>query len=324
MVHGIILAAMLSLIADNGSADQIPPPPQPPSRPAQVSMDAADWTLKQSPDLARIWGDWGLKHGGEVYQAVPWDRSKPGLSYWLINHAWTYVLLDGRKADAHWLLNHRPTSLGTHLSHPSPDPQEGWSLSLGSLFPGPSKSFSYLVTTASPILTQGQYVKMVGVISASGAIPNKLPAHALPASCRMYFREVDDDPFYRKTHHLHYRWWSIAALLLQGGRFVFVVGLEPQFWQNTGEEPGDYSAAATAGFQRALANPQTIGIMCQGGFVAGNRDVPFGSALFHPTFSMFSFAVCDPSRGGPTSDFADAPSAKQQNEACSPPSAQQR
>jgi hypothetical protein len=34
-------------------------------------------------------------------------------------------------------------------------------------------------------------------------------------------------------------------------------------------------------------------------------------ALVDPTFSMFSFAVCDP--------FADAPSAKQEDEACAPP-----
>jgi hypothetical protein len=31
-----------------------------------------------------------------------------------------------------WFLNQRPTSLGTRLSHPSPDPQGGWSLSLDS------------------------------------------------------------------------------------------------------------------------------------------------------------------------------------------------
>jgi hypothetical protein len=319
MVLGLIIATMLTLVGDNGGADQVAAPPQPPSRPAQVSMQAADWTLKQSPPLVRIWSDWKLEHGGEVYQTVPWDRSKPGASYRLINHLWTFVLLDRWKVgDASWLLSHRPTSQGTHLSHPSPDPQGGWSLSLGSFFPGPSKSFSYLVTTASPILTQGQYVKMVGEISAPGAIPIELPAHALPVSCRMYFREVDDDPFYRKTNHLHYRWWSTAPLLLRGGRFVFVVRLEPQFWQNTGGEPGDYGAAATAGFQRALANPQTIGIMCEGGFVTGS-DALFSRALFHPTFSMFSFAVCDPPRARPTSDFADAPSAKQEDEACAPP-----
>jgi hypothetical protein len=173
---------------------------------------------------------------------------------------------------------------------------------LGSFFPGPSKSFSYLITTASPILSQGQYVKMVGEISAPGAIPVEKPAHALPVSCRMYFREVDDDPFYRKTQHLHYRWWSTAPLLLREGRFVFVVRLEPQFWQNTAGEPGDYGAPPTAGFQQALANPQTIGIMCEGGFVAGS-DALFSRALFHPMFSMFSFAVCD----------------SQPNEACAPP-----
>ena len=63
-IRGIIIAAMLTLVGDNGSGDEVSPPPQPPSHPAQVSMKADDWNLKQSPDLVRIWGDWKLKHGG--------------------------------------------------------------------------------------------------------------------------------------------------------------------------------------------------------------------------------------------------------------------
>jgi hypothetical protein len=38
MVHGIIIATMLTLVGDNGSGDQVAAPPQPPSHPAQVSM----------------------------------------------------------------------------------------------------------------------------------------------------------------------------------------------------------------------------------------------------------------------------------------------
>jgi hypothetical protein len=292
MVHGIIIATMLTLVGDNGSGDEVSAPPQPPSRPAQISMKAADWTLKHSPPLYRVESDWDLKHGGEVYQAVPMDRGK---------------------ARAEWLLNHRPTSLGTRLSHPSPDPQGGWSLSLDSLFPR-SKVSAFIVTTASPILIQGQYVKMVGAISGGGDVAHS-PA-GLPAWCRMYFREVDDDPFYRKTHHLHYRWWSVDAVLLQRGRFVMVVGLQPQFWSNVGGMSGDFSDAATAGFQQALANPKMIGIFCNGTFVLGED---YRYVVFHPTLSITSFAVCDPSQARPTSDFADAPSAKQENEACAPP-----
>jgi hypothetical protein len=263
MVHGIIIAAMLTLVGDNGSGDQVPAPPPPPSHPAQVSMKAADWTLKNSPAPAKIADDWDLKHGGEA--AVPKDK---------------------------WFLNQRPTSAGTRLTHPSPDPQGGWSLSLDSLFPRNDFTFFYLITTASPVLTQGQYVKMVGEISARGEVAIELPLHTLPARCFMYFREVDDDPFYRKTHHLHYRWWSDLGVSLYRGRFVLVVGLEPQFWSNVVVEPGDYSAAATAGFQKALANPQTIGIMCSGGYVARDGDWSHPRALVDPTFSMFSFAVC--------------------------------
>jgi hypothetical protein len=44
---GIIIAAMLTLVGDNGGGDQVPAPPQPPSRPAQISMNAADWVAGQ-------------------------------------------------------------------------------------------------------------------------------------------------------------------------------------------------------------------------------------------------------------------------------------
>jgi hypothetical protein len=178
-------------------------------------------------------------------------------------------------------------------------------------FPG-IKFFSYLVTTASPILTQGHYVKMVGGISARGDVEVDLSRPGgHPGWCRMYFREIGDDPFSTEPRYLYYRWWSTDFLVLHSGHFVQVVGLEPEFWSNLTGERGDKSAAATAGFEEALANPQQIGIMCRGAHVAGDGDYYHPHALVEPTFSMFSFAVCDP--------FADAPSAKQENEACAPP-----
>jgi hypothetical protein len=286
MVHGIIIATMLTLIGDNGSGDQVPAPPQPPSHPAQASMKAADWTLEHSPSVGQMLADWFQRH------------TRPRLD--------------------------------TRLSHPSPDPQGGWSLSLDSLLevepsvpliklpnlevntiPG-LKFFSYLATTASSILTQGHYVKLVGNISAPGDVVVDLShPRGHPAGCRMYFREVGDDPFSTESRYLYYRWWSRDSLVLHGGHLVQVVGLEPQFWLNVGWDPGDLSAAATAGFQQALANPQTIGVMCRGAYVDGGGDDYPRRALAEPTFSMFSFAVCDP--------FADAASAKQENEACAPP-----
>jgi len=65
MVHGIIIATMLTLIGDNGGGNQVPAPPQPSSHPAQVSMKAADWTLKNSPSRQDIADDWDLRHGGK-------------------------------------------------------------------------------------------------------------------------------------------------------------------------------------------------------------------------------------------------------------------
>lgn len=80
MVHGIIIATMLTLTGDNGSGDQAPAPPQPPSHPAQVSMKAADWTLKQSPTVERIWGDWNFKHRGECIKRRGGRRAPTGFS----------------------------------------------------------------------------------------------------------------------------------------------------------------------------------------------------------------------------------------------------
>lgn len=133
-----------------------------------------------------------------------------------------------------------------------------------------------------------------------------------------YFQEAGDDPSSAENRYLYYRWWSRYGQLLQRGRFVLVVRLEPQFWDHVLLGPGDENAATAAGFQQALANPQSIGIMCRGGYVAKGGHVgdkpsdDYWRALVDPTFMMFSFAVCDPDRTGPTND-ADAPSAKQVN-----------
>jgi hypothetical protein len=61
--------------------------------------------------------------------------------------------------------------------------------------------------------------------------------------------------------------------------------------------------------------------MC--GRVYGDDKVYLGEA----TFEMESFAVCDPfrqPRRGPFRDRADVDSARQENAACAPPSAQER
>jgi len=264
MVHGIIIATMLTLIGDNGSGDQVPAPSLP-SHPAQISMRAADWAREDSHVMA--------------------------------------VMI------SQWLLYHKRLSLDTHLSHPSPDPQGGWSLSLDFLG---QRAGAFLVTTASPILSQ--YVKVVGGISVRGDVGvSYMPGS--PVVCSVYLQEAGDDPSSAENRYLYYRWWSKDPLLLQGGRFVQVVRLEPQFWSNVALDPGDYSAAATAGFLQALANPQKIGMYCKGGYVGRGgyvgEKMPSADdfrALLDPTFSVFSFAVCDP--------IADA---KQQNEACAPP-----
>jgi hypothetical protein len=178
-----------------------------------------------------------------------------------------------------------------------------------------SQSAYFASATASPLLIQGWYVKVSG--RASPLPPGM--------ECRMYFSGSPSDDLSSQ-----YQLWLSTKPLIPGanrlGDFVQFVGLEPEFWSTATGEPenwsnfltgerGGASAAATAGFQQALANPQSIGIIC-GAYVRGD---PFaGDSIPDPyavlQFTMDSFAVCDPF----------APSAKQQNEACAPPSAQQR
>jgi hypothetical protein len=172
------------------------------------------------------------------------------------------------------------------------------------LFPR-SQSFYYEISTASPLLIQGWYVKMGGRVSLS---PRGM-------DCRIYFQEVVDD--LSDQGYAYYRWRTTKPLITTAGNFVEFVSLEPEFWSTMTGERGDASPAATTGFQQALANPQSIGVRCdiETEYVGRDYD-PFDldpSFVINPdssarildtvTFTMDNFAVCDP--------FA-----KQENAAC--------
>jgi hypothetical protein len=192
-----------------------------------------------------------------------------------------------------------------------------------------SKSDYYLVTTASPPLTQGWYLEMQGkIVGSQNGKTFREPPEGLPAQCWMYFEEVDRDLFGKGQYA---RWWSTKSLALHSGYFAQIVGLEPEFWSSVTGERGDASAAATAGFQRALANPQSIGIECRGAYIASpvfDDDIHnlHNVYLDDATFLLGSFAVCDPFqlRHGPFRDAADAFRALQENAPCALPNAQQR
>jgi hypothetical protein len=135
--------------------------------------------------------------------------------------------------------------------------------------------------------------------------------------CRVFFQEVGDD-LSGQGQYAYYRWRSTKPLV---GHFVQFVGLEPEFWSTVTGERGDASAAATAGFQQALANPQSIGVRChiETEYVDRGYDpdpgfvINPGRSIFAPDawFRMLGLAVCDP--------FAVAPGAKQENAACALP-----
>jgi hypothetical protein len=266
-------------IANGGNqvgSNQVPSPTQPPtSHPAQVSMEARDWNFKFSVNTT----------GGNP-SPPPRDLRK----------------------------NQSPFRLD----------RGGWSMDFfvfgvrGVGLQSPTRTY-WEITTASPLLVQGWYVKVSGRAPPSPARDN--------LDCRMYFQEVGDD-LSGQGQYAYYRWRSTKPLIPSAAEwsrnFVQVVGLEPQFWSAPGEpknwsnfvtgEQGDASVAATAGFQQALANPQSIGIICsaysRGDAFVGDSFLRDSPPFADQLFSMFSFAVCDP--------FADT------NEACAPPSAQQR
>jgi hypothetical protein len=177
-------------------------------------------------------------------------------------------------------------------AHPSQlSPVHGWWFNM------PGAGHHFLITTASPVLVQGWYVKMSSSISATN-----LFGSGVKHVCQIFFEEVGNylpEPGY-------HRWWSTKK------GTDLIVGLEPEFWSTVTGERGDAGVAATAGFQQALANPQQIGVVCDIEY----GDDPFAGDVIGPkiptaAFTMDSFAVCEP--------FA-----KQVNEACAPQSAQQR
>jgi hypothetical protein len=274
MVQEILIAAMFTLAFDGTTSpsppgpaphmpptEQVPAPTQSPSRPAQISMKAADWNLQHSSNVV-------------AFPSPHFSRPPPG--------------------------------------YPSQLPKApGWQFNLPT---SKELSFRFLATTASPPLIQGWYLKMAGSFS-----------NVAPVFCRMYFKEVGDD-FSGQGQYAYYRWWSTKIGVRPAG---FIVGLEPDFWSTAMEERGDASPAATAGFQQALANPQSIGIMCDAHVSRGPfaRDPMPGDGIdsypqVYATFTMDTFAVCDPSRQpwrGPFRNLADADSAYLEYRACAPP-----
>jgi hypothetical protein len=227
-------------------------------RPAQVSMNAADWNLSQSDNYGQSTTRLHVQHSANV-------NTQPAAALPTQDWGWKFSFFVPARTVSR------------------------------------AKTFYYLATTASPVLTQGHYIKMMGRID--GSDPGHQPGQQGSLSiCWMFFQKVGGD-LSGRGQYAYYHWWSTKPLIPNAGKFVQFVGLEPEFWLTDTGERGDASAAATTGFQQALANPQSIGIMCSGealddydhmyGFddqiIVGGRD--YGGIA---TFTMMSFAVCDP------------------------------
>lgn len=136
------------------------------------------------------------------------------------------------------------------------------------------------VTMASPALNAGQTITLTGSIAASAdavfnhftATDNTAAGH--PSACRIFFSERGDN-LSGQGAYAYYRWWANdpADVVLQNGTFSVSAVLSPGAgggWTSVEGEQATNSAAATAGFAQAMANPDQIGFTCGGGYYYGH------------------------------------------------------
>lgn len=135
----------------------------------------------------------------------------------------------------------------------------------------------HYVETASPLLKAGQTITMSGSIQASSDAvfnytidaDNPTTPGGHPAACRIFFEQAGD----QALNQPYYRWWASdpADVVLGNGVFSISSSLAPtQGWSSVFGETANHSAAATAGFNQAMANVASIGFTCGGGSFYGH------------------------------------------------------
>lgn len=138
----------------------------------------------------------------------------------------------------------------------------------------------HYVMTASPLLKVGETITMSGSIQASSDAvfnytidaDNPTTPGGHPAACRIWFQEAGDN-LSGQGPYAYYRWWANdpADVVLENGVFSISSSLAPtQGWTSVEGELASNSAAATAGFNQAMANVASIGFTCGGGSFYGH------------------------------------------------------
>jgi hypothetical protein len=169
-------------------------------------------------------------------------------------------------------------------AHPSPRETGGWYFD----FPSAPGSVHY-VTAAVNMIASKSVSAIIEVTTAGPPIfEYALQANNTcvnPAHVRLLLQEKGDD-LSGAGGKQFYRWWSIkAAYELAPGSTVLTAKIsDPSQWVSVLGERADASAAATAGFRRAMNNLGAVGFSFGGGCFFGHGvRVSGGGARFAVT-----------------------------------------
>jgi hypothetical protein len=144
----------------------------------------------------------------------------------------------------------------------------------------------HYLTTASSMPLAGKTLAVTVLISVSGSpiFQSALePGNTCggPATVRLFFQRADDPGTLEAEFH---RWWSVGSYVLSPGSGTLSVPMMPELWSSVLGRRGDSSAAATEGFNAALANLGHVGMTFGGGCFFGHGvNISSGTARFTVT-----------------------------------------
>jgi len=147
--------------------------------------------------------------------------------------------------------------------------------------PNTCPSVHYLTTAARGAIS-GKSITITGRVDAGATTQFNYQTNpdntcTTPASAHLLIERKGDD-----LATDYYRWWSNPLKVpLQTGQFSVTVPLTPDQWSGLFGEQANSSAAATRGFNQALANAGEIGMTFGGGcFFCHGVNVSGGKANF--------------------------------------------
>ena len=172
--------------------------------------------------------------------------------------------------------------------HPTPQPGGGWYFD----FPTDPNSVHYVLAAVN--MAASSYVDASIVVTTSGTpvfVYNLEPHNTCvyPAHVRFLLQEKGDDLSGRNGKQ-YFRWWSnsVAYPLASGAANLRASLTDLSQWTSVFGEKANASAAATAGFQQAIANLGSVGFSFGGGCSYGHGVRVSGGGA---RFAVTSYAV---------------------------------